>query len=116
MSENLQKVEATWAEVGRKARPLRKMVFVRTELRPEKDGLIYLPPSQRTNYAGLGHKVFMYGLVLSVGPDCKYLKPGDRVAFTRLFFAHWEKLEDGTLVGWLDETNVSALAKGPSEN
>lgn len=103
---DFERIAATWKEIGQSARPLRKMVFVRTELLPERVGLIYIPPDQRGNYSQLPHKVLMRALVLSTGPGCKVLKPGDRIAFPRLFFARWHHMEDRTLVGWVDEENV----------
>lgn len=107
VTKNLERVNATWAEMGRSIRPLRDTVFVRTELRPEKDGMIYLPPSVRGNHSGLGHQVLMQAVVISVGPKCR-LKVGQRIAFARLFFAWLEKMDDGTLVGWLREENIHA--------
>lgn len=103
-------IERTWQEVGQRARPLRRLVFVRTELLPEKVGSLWLPPDQRSNYAQLGHQVFMRALVLATGPQCRVLRPGDRVAFTRLFFAWSWKCSDGTLVGWIEEENIAAEA------
>lgn len=105
-----EQIERTWQEVGQRARPLRRMVFVRTELLPEKVGSLWLPPDQRSNYAKLGHQVLMRALVLSTGPQCRVLRAGDRVAFMRLFFAWWHKLSDGSLVGWIDEENIAAYA------
>lgn len=118
MDQNQKRVADTWAELGFKLRPLRKLVFVRTELRPEREGLIWLLPSERTNYAGLGHTVFMRAVVVGTGPDCKILKVGDRVAFTRLFFAWLFKLQDGTLVGYIDADNIAAedLIEYPQES
>lgn len=103
-----KRIADTWEEIGLRARPLRKMVFVRTELIPEMVGLIYIPPNQRGNYSQLPHVVMMRALVLSTGPDCKVLKVGDRVAFMRLFFARWHHMEDKTLTGYLDEDNIWA--------
>lgn len=100
------RIEDTWREVGQRARPLRDMVFVRTELLPEYVGAIYVPPAYRGNYSGLAHTVFMRAIVLATGPSCKVLSPGQRVGFSRLFFARWQECEDGTLVGWVPEENV----------
>lgn len=110
---NLELVEKTWAEVGHFIRPLRRMVFVKTELRPQKSGQVWLPPSTATNYAGIAaHQVLMEATVLSVGPKCR-LQPGEKICFARLFFAWLYKLEDGTLVGWIDEENVSGYVEEP---
>jgi hypothetical protein len=107
VTQNAELIEKTWAEIGRKIRPLRNIVFMRTELLPEMDGHIYLPPSVRGNYSGLPHKVFMRAVVIAVGPKCK-LKVGQRIAFSRLFFARWEHMEDKTLVGYVQEENIQA--------
>lgn len=108
--EQIQKspvdVDATWNECEFKAHPLRNLVFLRTDLRPEKIGSIYIPPAQRANYAGLAHTVLMTGTVLSVGPKVRDLKRGDRIAFPRLHLGWWKRMEDGTLVGWVDADTV----------
>jgi hypothetical protein len=111
MTDHAEFIAKTWEECGVKSvRPLRSQVFVRTELLPEKIGSIYLPPNMRTNYHGLVAIFVFFGRVLSVGPKVKCLKPGDRIAFPRLYFAHWQKMEDGTLVGWLPEENITGIA------
>lgn len=106
--DNAERIADTWTEIGQRARPLRNVVFVRTELIPEKVGMIYIPPNQRGNYSQLPHVVMMRAVVLATGPDCKYLKVGDRVAFMRLFFARWHAMEDKTLTGYLPEDNIWA--------
>lgn len=116
-NKRLEIIEQTWGEIGWRAKPLKRWVFVRTELLPDKIGSLYLPPTLRGNYAQLGHKVLMRALVLSTGPQCRILKPGDRIAFPRLFFARWHYLEDKSLAGWVDEDNISGydLTQYPGE-
>jgi hypothetical protein len=52
------------------------------------------------------HKTLATALVCSCGPDTRYVKEGDRVAFHRLFFAWWKRFPDDTLLGWVDEDNL----------
>lgn len=106
MSENKNLVDATWEEIGKKAHPMRDLVFLRTDLRPEKDGMIWLPPSERGNYSGLGHAVLMTGTVMAVGPKCKILKRDDKIAFPRLHFGWLWKCKDLSLVGYIIEEMI----------
>lgn len=106
------RIAETWAECGvRSVKPARQTIMVRTELLPEYIGRIFIPPHLRGNYTDLPHKVFMWGLVLSTGSECQHIKVGDRVGFSRLFFARWQYMEDKTLVGWVKEENVYLLAE-----
>lgn len=100
------KLRRTFDELGIKGfRAMRKMLLVRTEALPQKIGLIYVPPKLATFYGELPHLQNIYAMVLAAGPkaDCK---PLDRVVFQRLYFARWQHMEDGTVVGWIDEANV----------
>jgi hypothetical protein len=83
------------------------MVFLRTELIPDYIGKIFIPPQLRASYSHLPHKVMLYGMVLSTGPKCTSVKKGDRIAFSRLFFARWQYMPDQTLVGWINEDNIA---------
>lgn len=105
--ENSELIDATWKECGSRVRPLRNMVFVRTELLPEYIGSVFIPETLRSSYSQLPHKVMLQALVIGAGPQCKEVKIGDRVAFSRLFFARWQQMEDKTLVGWLNEDNIA---------
>lgn len=103
-------IEATFEELGIKNfRALKKMLLVRTEPLPKKIGLIYVPPKLASFYGELPHLQNIYAMVLSAGPkaDCR---PTDRVVFSRLYFARWQTMEDGTVVGWIDEANVYGRA------
>jgi len=107
MTEEASLIAATWEECGvRRVRPLRNMVFVRTELIPEYIGHIFIPPHLRASYSHLPHKVMLHALVLGTGPKCTAVKIGDRIAFSRLFFARWQYMNDKTLVGWINEDNI----------
>lgn len=95
-------VKETWRAYGREIRPLRGMVYLRTELRDAYTaGGIYIPPEHRGNFKGLANRVYLTGIVLAAGPECRSVVPGDRVAINRLHFGWLEKFEDGTLLGYL---------------
>lgn len=99
-------IGSSWAELGYKIRPMFAKVFVRTELPPEKIGLLYLPPKEASFFGGLGHMRLVTATVLSVGPLARAVKPGDRVVFRRLEFGHIAKLADGTFVGWIEQEQL----------
>jgi hypothetical protein len=107
-------VEQTWAEVGCKVRPLRRMVFVRTLPLAEKIGSIYLPMKMTKFHGELPHQKTIRAVVLSTGSKCA-VKPGEHVCFTRLHFAWWKKLEDGCMVGWIDENQLTGYFEGEPE-
>lgn len=106
MEQNLDVVGQTWTEVGYKVRPLRNTVFVRTLPLEEKVGSLYLPAKLTKFYGELPHQKTIRAVVLAVGPKAK-VKPGEKVCFTRLYFAWWKKLEDGCMVGWIDENQLT---------
>lgn len=99
-------VNRTWSEVGYKITPLRKMVFVKTDPVPQKVGSLYLPPKLATFYGELPNLVLVNATVLAAGPKAS-VRPGDRVCFTRLFFARYCDLQDGTYIGWIEEENLT---------
>jgi hypothetical protein len=99
-------VEDTWNYLGWTVRPLRRLVFIRTHPRPERYGSIILPLSMRREHAELPHKSLNVGTVCAVGPQTKYLKVGDTIAYYRLFFAWWKRFPDQTYIGWIDEDNI----------
>jgi len=109
LSEDVTSLIAkTWEECGvLRVRPLRNMVFVRTELLPEYIGSIFIPATLRASYSQLPHKVMLSALVIGAGPKCTSVKIGDRVSFSRLFFARWQEMSDKCLVGWLQEENIA---------
>ncbi len=110
---DLERVEETWKEVGCRVKPLRKTIMVRTEPLPTRSaGGVELPPKLATFYGELPHMQIILATVLSSGRQA-ILEAGDRIAFTRLFFARWLKMEDGTMVGWIaNEENVIGYAEG----
>jgi co-chaperonin GroES (HSP10) len=110
-------VDDTWAEIGRKVRPLGRIIFIRTEqLKQTTDGGLYLPASQQTFYDGPMHLRLITAVVLSVGPKVDgTLQPGDRICFQRQFFARWCVLEDRTLVGWIDDSQVAGVCDSDTQ-
>lgn len=100
-------VQATWDELGYRIRPVFAKVFVRTELPPEKIGLIWLPPKEASFFAGLGHQRLVTAVVLSTGPGAKSVKVGERVCFQRLHFGHIKQLDDKTFVGWIEQEQLA---------
>lgn len=101
-------VEETWNEIGRRVRPLKRAVFVRTIPPPVKteSGLIWLPPKVTSFSHGLPHVRVVNAIVLSAGPSCT-VKPGELICFQRLHFARWLPLrESECFVGWIDESQL----------
>lgn len=99
--------DGIFSELGIKdIRPLRRTVILRM-LPPEQKshGGVWLPPVQVDPYGGPAHLRLLHGQVLAVGPECES-KIGDVVIFRRLEFAWWKMLDDGTRVGWIDESQV----------
>jgi hypothetical protein len=77
---------------------------------PKKTGLIYLPEKLTTFYGELPHMQPIVATVLAAGPEAT-VKPGELVAFLRLYFARWMTLDDRTVVGWLlSEENLLGMA------
>jgi len=110
-------VERTWEELGYKIQATGWKVWVRTKPHPRKYGHIWLPPKAGSFHGDLPHLRTVYATVLSAGPKgvAATLKPGDVVAFKRLEFAWWVKLEpqetdryggDEEYVGYLDANHV----------
>lgn len=108
-------IAKTWDEYGCKIRPLRKRLLVRTETRPFKTFHgIWLPPSTTGTFDKDKSKldVELYGRVLAVGSEVTALKAGDRIFFSRLYFAWIKKMvplspgEDANFIGFLFEDNV----------
>jgi hypothetical protein len=117
-------VQATWAELGvQGVRPTRSMVFLRTEKpRLMTDGGIIMPNATGGFYGGLPKGRFVWATVLVCGPDCHEVQAGDIVLFGRGHFARWgdtaagrQALEDGALVGWIDESNIEGVLEEPPQ-
>lgn len=104
-------VEKTWAEVGCRVRPLRRMVFLRTLPLEEKIGMIHLPTKLTKFHGELPHMKTIRAIVVAAGPKT-IVKPGEQVCFTRLQFAWWKKLEDGCMFGWIDENDITGYCEG----
>jgi hypothetical protein len=101
-------IKQTWDECGWTIRPLRRLVFVRLEKRPEiQNGVLLLPKYSATYGESLAP--YFYAMVLAVGPQAKDVRPGDRILMSRIFFAWWKRLETGTYVGWLEEENIAGI-------
>ncbi len=102
-------VKSTWAEIGCRVRPLRRMVFVRTDLpKQHSDGGIWYPSTESGFYDGPFHLRLVTATVLAAGSK-SILKPAERVCFQRKYFARWCVLEDRTMIGWLDETEITGI-------
>lgn len=105
LGDRLAFVDETWAEVGYKVRPLRDVLFVRTEPPPTKIGSIHLPPKLQGFFGPLPAGTIVTAVVLSAGPKCEF-KVGDVVAFIRTPFARFLDFADGSKVGWLPEEQL----------
>ena len=102
-------IDEAWNFIGFKLRTLQDRLVVRTDPPPEKfeGSSLYLPPSKSTFYGEMPKEVTTFATVMAVGPDASQVKIGDRVAFTRIFFARWEDMPDGSKVGWVSEKDLS---------
>jgi len=111
-------VERTWKELGFRVQATGWTAWVRTMPHPRKVGSIWLPPKAANFYGELPHLRTVYATVLSAGPRgvASELKPGMIVAFKRLEFAWWVKLEpscrdedgeyDEEFVGYIDTNHI----------
>lgn len=109
----LSVADKTWDELGFRLRPKFAKVFVRTDLPPQRIGLIYLPPKEASFYGGLGHQRLVTATVIAVGPLAKSVKVGDRVCFARLHFGHIKQLDDKTYAGWVEQEQIAGF---PEDN
>lgn len=100
--DRLAFVDATWAEIGSRVRPLRNMVFLRTEPPPTQIGSIILPPKLQGFYGPLPAGTVITAVVLSAGPRCD-VEAGDIVTFIRTPFTRWKDFADGSKGGWMPE-------------
>ena len=99
-------IDMTWKQVGRKIRPLRRILVVRTLPPEQKVGLIWMPPKEAALWGGLAHQRTVRAVVMAAGPKAT-VKPGEVVAFTRLHFGWWNKFENDTYLGWVAEEQLS---------
>lgn len=104
--EAMDVVERTWAEVGCRVRPLRNMVFLRTLPLEQKVGSLFLPPKMTQFHGELPHMKTVKAVVVAAGPKAK-VQTGEQVCFTRLQFAWWKKLDDGCMLGWINENEIT---------
>lgn len=111
--QGMELVNATWDEIGRKIRPVLNRVFVRTDLPPEKIGMVYMPAEMWGQYGQrLGSKVFVTATVLASSQNVKDAPPiGSKVVFSRLMFGWTNKMADGTHVGWIDANEIIGFAE-----
>lgn len=104
------RVAETWAELGFKIKPMSYWVFVRTDPVERRRGLIWLPDKVADFWGGgLGHQRIVTAVVCAVGPTVSPnhgFVVGDQVAFKRLHFVHYRKMEDGTYFGWINANEV----------
>lgn len=116
MVDVMELVERTWSELGYSIRPLRWMVFVRTDPFEGKIGSIHLPGRDNYFYGDLGNARIAIATVLSAGKAglAGSLEPGDHVCFQRLYFAWYKRMEDGTFVGWIDANQITGYFDGDS--
>lgn len=107
-------VQETWEKLGKRIRPLRRTVFVRTLPFEDKIGSLYLPPKLTGFYGELPHLRLIEAVVLSVGPDAakRGITVGMKVVFKRLHFAMYATFSDLDRVGWLD---VNEIVGTPAE-
>ena len=99
-------IDRTWQDYGRKIRPLRKLLVVRTLPTEQRVGSLWLPPTAASLYGPLAHQRQVKAIVLAAGPQAT-VKPGEVIAFTRLYFGYWHKYENDCYLGWIDENQVS---------
>jgi len=105
-------VKSTWEEMGVTIDAIRNMVFVRTDLPPEKSrGGIIIPAMYQSFYEGPFHLRLQSALVLSTGPKAKAVHKGERVAFQRKFFAYYKQLHDGSYMGWIREPDIAGILR-----
>lgn len=83
--------------------PMRRDVLVRTDKVPSiSEGGIVFPPGSASFYSSLPSEKTVRATVLSTYEGCTSLKPGDRVMFSRGFFARLTQLgKEEEYVGWV---------------
>jgi hypothetical protein len=99
----------SWAALDGEHQALGEWVLVRTEpARRSTDSGILLPTDLDGFYGGLPKGRYAYATVLSVGSACaEVTNQGDSVLFPRMHFARWKVLRDGSLIGWIHESEVT---------
>jgi hypothetical protein len=108
-SKTKKLIADAWQHLGFKVRPVGRKVWVRTDPHEQKVGLIWKPPKLASFYGELPHQVTVAATVLAAGPQAT-VKPGERVCFTRLYFAHWCQMDDSTYIGYVDSAQLSGYA------
>lgn len=106
-------VEESWNLVGYKIRPLRDILVCRTDAPPQKfpGSELYLPPKMSNFYGQLPKEVTTYATVMSVGKDAHGVQVGDRIAFTRIFFARLYDVVDGGKIGYVREDQIHGVVE-----
>ncbi len=102
-------------EGSEKIRPLRDILMVRTDAPPQKfsGSNLYLSPKLTDFYGAMPKEVTTYATVMSIGRDTKTVKVGDRVAFTRIFFAMLADLPDLAKFGYVREEQLLWIVDDP---
>lgn len=99
-------VASVWQELGKRYRPLRRVLIVRTDPQSQSTpGGILLTQKESDLYTGMPHMRVVKATVLAAGPKAS-TAVGARVCFQRLHFAWFAKLEDKTLVGTIEEEEL----------
>ena len=103
-------VNRTWNELGKKIRALGYKVAVRTDLPEIKSaGGIFYPPQESSFYSGPMHLRLVRATTLSVGESASDLVQGERVCFQRKYFVRTHELKDGSMVGFINIGEVTAV-------
>lgn len=100
-----------WLSLGGEVEALGQWVLVRTEpARRSTDSGILLPNALEGFYGGLPKGRYAFAVVLSKGPDCCELQNvAESIMFPRQHFARWKVLVDGSLVGWIHESEIALI-------
>lgn len=122
-AEGLGIIEDTWRRLGKKMRGHGYQVVIRTDRPCETTkGGVYLTEQQRSFYYNMpnvdvpGREAeIKKAVVLSPGHRVTSVKAGDRILIPRGWFARYEKLDDGSYVGWINECNIWAVIEGVDE-
>ncbi len=99
------KVEYTESQMpeGRIVLPLFDKVLIRKDEAPEKQGVIWIPPTVRAD------QPVMSGTVVAVGPDARLLTPGDYVVFSQ--YAGANVRVDGNVYTVMKEIDIHTIIR-----
>jgi chaperonin GroES len=88
---------------GRLVLPLFDKVMIRKDESPEKMGVIWIPPTIRADQPVLS------GTVISVGPDARFVSPGDYVVFSQ--YAGSNVRVDGNVYVVMAEKDIHTIIR-----